>query len=118
MAVCDDAQIVHKIAPDTIQFFSHSYQYYIGTRVFIKMKDNTLCITRNRARAAFTVRDAKTHKVLARVKVLDPLTTEYRVGKGRMIELVLGAGNDTLWKLEGIEPYVSARLEDWFSPEF
>jgi len=117
MALCDDAQIVHKIAPDTIQFFSHSYQYYIGTRVFMKMRDDTLRITRNRARAAFTVRDAKTHDVLARVKVLDPLTTEYRVGKGRMIELVLGAGRDTSWTLEGIEPYVSARLEDWFSPE-
>ena len=117
MALCDDAQIVHKIAPDTIQFFSHSYQYYIGTRVFMKMKDDTLRISRNRARAAFTVRDAKTHKVLARVKVLDPLTTQYRVGKGRMIELVLGAANYTIWKLEGIEPYVSARLQDWFMPD-
>ena len=34
-----------------------------------------------------------------------------------MIELVLGAGRDTSWTLEGIDPYVSARLEDWFSPE-
>ena len=117
MALSDDAQIVHKIAPDTIQFFSHSYQYYIGTRVFMKTKDDTLRITRNRARAAFTVRDAKTHEVLARLRILDPLTTEYRVGKGRMIELVLGAGNYTIWKLEGIEPYVSARLDDWFAPD-
>jgi len=117
MALSDDAQIVHKIVPDTIQFFSHSYQYYIGTRLFMKTKDDTLRITRNRARAAFTVRDAKTHEVLARVKILDPLTTEYRVGKGRMIELVLGAGRYTIWTLEGIEPYVSARLEDWFSPK-
>jgi len=49
--------------------------------------------------------------------MLDPLTTEYRVGKGRMIELVLGAGVYTIWKLEGIEPYVSARLKDWFVPD-
>ncbi len=117
MALSDDAQIVHKIAPDTIQFFSHSYQYYMGTRVFMRTKDDTLRITRNRARAAFTVRDAKTQEVLARVKILDPLTTECRVGEGRMIELVLGAGRYTIWTLEGIEPYVSARLEDWFSPE-
>lgn len=117
MALSDDAQIVHKIVPDTIQFFSHSYQYYLGTRVFMKTKTDTLRITRNRARAAFTVRDAKTHEVLARVKILDPLTTEYRVGKGRMIELVLGAGRYTIWTLEGIEPFVSARLHDWFSPE-
>ena len=117
LLVCDNAQIVHRIKPDTIQFFSHSYQYYIGTRVFMKTKDDTLRITRNRARAAFSVRDAKTHEVLARVKILDPLTTDHRVGKGRMIELVLGAGNYTIWTLEGIEPYVSARLDDWFVPD-
>jgi len=116
LLACDDARIVYPIKPDTVQFFGHSYQYYLGTRVFMKMENDTLRISRNRSRAAFTVRDAKTHKVLARSKVLGPLTTEYGVGKGRMIELVLGAGVYTIWKLEGIEPYVSARLDDWFAP--
>lgn len=116
LALSDDAQIVHRIAPDTIQFYGHSYQYYLGSRVFAKMTDDTLRITRNRPNAAFTIRDAQSHKVIDRVNILDPLTTKYRIGKGRMIELVLGAGRDTTWKLEGIEPFVSARLQDWFQP--
>lgn len=117
LLLCEEARIVHRIAPDTIQFYGHSYQYYLGTRVFAKMRDDTLRLTRNRPEAAFTLRDARTHEVLSRSRLLDPLTTEHRLGKGRMIELVLGAGRDTSWKLEGIEPFVSARAADWFSPE-
>ena len=117
LALSNDAQIVHRIAPDTIQFYGHSYQYYLGSRVFAKMKDDSLRITRNRAEAAITIRDAETHEIIARTNILDPLTTEYRIGKARMIELVLGAGRDTNWKLEGIEPFVSARLQEWFQPE-
>ncbi len=115
LVLCEDAQIVHRIKPDTVQFFGHSYQYYLGARVFAKTNDDVLHITRNRPRAGFTIRDAETHEVLAHNSVEDPLTTEYRLGKGRMIELVLGAGRDTNWTLEGIEPFVSARLKDWFS---
>jgi hypothetical protein len=117
LLLCGEARVVHRIAPDTLQFYGHSYQYYLGTRVFAKMKDDTLRITRNRSEAAFTVRDARTHEVLSRSRLLDPLTTEHRIGQGQLIELVLGAGRDTNWKLEGIEPFVSARAADWFSPE-
>ncbi len=117
LLLCDEARVVHHITPDTIQFYGHSYQYYLGTRVFAKMRDDTLRLTRNQSEAAFTVRDARTHEVLSRSRLLDPLTTEHRIGKGRLIELVLGAGRDTNWKLEGIEAFVSARAADWFSPE-
>lgn len=116
LALADNAQVVHRIQPGTIQFYGHSYQYYLGSRVFVKTKADTLRITRNRPRAGFTIRDAQTHEILAHNKVLDPLTTEHHVGKNRLLELVLGAGRDTIWTLEEIEPFVSARLTDWFSP--
>lgn len=117
LVLSDNARIVHRISSDTIQFYGHSYQYYLGTRVFAKMDDDVLRLTRNRPEAAFTIRDALTHEILSRSRLLDPLTTEHRIGKDRMIEIVLGAGRDTNWKLEGIRPFVSARAQDWFSPE-
>lgn len=117
LLLCDDAQIVHQIKTgQNVQFFGHSQQYFVGTRVYVKMADDTLKIHRFRSRAGYLIRDANTREVILRSSVTDPVEMEYNIGKGRMIEIVLTGATPNYWKIEGIEPYVAGRLQDWFSP--
>jgi hypothetical protein len=117
MVLCDGAQIVHQVRPDAMRYYSHSTQRFPGTRVFVKTNVDTLRITRAPAASGFTVRDATTGEILGQPSMLDDRTTAYQVGKGRMVEIVFGAGRDCLFTIEGAEPYISARLQDWFSPQ-
>jgi hypothetical protein len=110
----EDAQIVHRVKPGAVQYSGTSWQYYRGTRVIVRLADETLTI---RQSGAYTLRDAQTRELLARSGLSDPAPMTHRLGKGRLVEIVMAAGRDIYWTLEGIDPYVSARAEDWFAAE-
>jgi len=117
MVLSDGAQIVHQVGPDAMRYYSHSTQRFSGTRVFAKTNEDTLRITRMPAASGFTIRDANTGEVLGRPAAPDDKNSAYEVGEGRLLEIVFGAGRDCLFTIEGTEPYISAQMQDWFSPE-
>ncbi|MBM3892416.1 MAG: hypothetical protein FJ388_25145 [Verrucomicrobia bacterium] len=114
--VLADAQVVHRTAPGKfVDFYQEAGQYYGGARVFTKTTADTVKIE-NPNRVPFTIRDARTHKLLFHSSTTDPQVTEHKLGKDRDIFLTQ-PGRRSPMKFEGLSPWLSATRDGWFEPE-
>lgn len=113
----DDAQIVHGINPASVHAGGAGlrWQYDDGTRIFLQSAEDEITLTSS-GLPVYSLRDALTGELLARGSRNDPSTSSHKVGKGRLLELVVAGGRDARWSFRGVKPFVAARKGDWFDP--
>ena len=94
-------------------------QRYTGAVVYTKTTQDEIVFSTNSNifHRPYTIRDAKTGELLHRYNLADPLTMKHRVGKGRMIRILLSGDRAYMgWKAEGVSPWLAASAEEWFDP--
>jgi len=113
----EDAQIVHGINPASVHAggAGRRWQYDDGTRIFFQSAEDEITLASSGV-PVYSLRDASTGELLARGSRNGPNTSSLKVGKGRLLELVVAGGRDARWSFRGVKPFVAARKGDWFDP--